>query len=61
MMQKKWDPRIPSSDSFLLMELKYESMQHDWRDLGGKITFHLQDAINVEQWFSFLCGKLIDG
>ena len=29
MLQKKWDPRIPSSDSLILMALKYESMKHD--------------------------------
>ena len=29
MMQKPWDIGIISSDSLLLMALKYESMQHD--------------------------------
>ena len=28
-LQNKWDPIIPSSDSLLLMELNYESMQND--------------------------------
>ena len=35
MLQKKWDLRIPSNDSLLLMALKYESMQHDKWDPGG--------------------------
>ena len=60
MLQNQWDLGIPSIDSLLLMELKYDSMQHDQLDLIGKTTLHLQESVDVEQWFSFICGKLID-
>ena len=57
MMQKHWDIGIISSDSLLLMALKYESIQHNKWDPGGKTTLHLQEYVDVEQWINFLCGK----